>query len=253
MRRPSRLCAVGCLVAAATALAQGGAPLPLPMRMDFHLSERDAGVALDAGAEEALPAPVPDAGVPPSAPTADAPLRRGSAPTLVTACPGCAAAPVLPVSGDLHAFERHTQGTPAHERAQGLLTHHRRSLSVLYAGTLAGVAAAVAGMFIIPRQYCSFEPSLGGFRVPTPGSQSCTYGALNIAIGSVGLGVAALSVGAYFFDRPTSSQLVDAVNAWNVAYPEAPFLPQDVKDLVHAPRSYGADGGQSEETTSTSG
>jgi hypothetical protein len=165
---------------------------------------------------------MPDAGT-----AAEAPAR--ATPRLVSVCDACAAGSLWPFSGELHAFALHTASTPAHARAQALLARHRRSLLVLYGGALAGVLTGVAGMFVLPRQYCSFEEGGLNLRTPAPGSQSCTYGPLNLAVGSAGLGIIALAVVAYFLDRPTTGQFVEAVNEWNDDNPAAPFLPKYVQ------------------------
>ncbi len=200
------------LIAAALPLLAVGAfaQAPLPLQMDFKLTDPRAA---DAGVLDPPPAAAPQ------------PLAadRPSVPRLISVCDSCAAGSLSPFSGDLHDFALHTVNAPEHAHAEKLLRQHRRSLLYLYGGSAAGVLTAVVGMLAVPRQYCTFNEGTVG---AAPGGQRCTWGPLNFGLGAAGLSIVAFSLVAYFVDRPSTGELVQVVNAWNDAHPDAPFLPK---------------------------
>ncbi len=100
---------------------------------------------------------------------------------------------------------------------------HQRSLAALYTGA-GGLIAGAVGMFLVPKQYCTFQRYLPDRQVRAPPwTESCTYGTLNYGIGIAGSGLALLGAVTYFLLRPTMGELVDGVNAYNAEGIFTPF------------------------------
>lgn len=116
---------------------------------------------------------------------------------------------------DLNHLAELVKGDPVVEpMARQLASRETNSQIAMYGGLAAGTVLAAVGLFVVPKDGCSF--GVGG-------DQFCTYGTTNFVVIGAGGVLMLAGVIAGTAMKPTRGDLLDVLNAWNGRHPEEPF------------------------------